>query len=998
GLTAGSYTATVTDDNGCIANATTSPTITQPTELLISTSFTDATCFVANNGTATVTAAGGTPGYTYSWTPSGGTGSTATSLAPGTYNVLVTDANSCTANGNVTIAQPTALTASIVSTSNVSCFGGSDGAGTVSASGGTPGYLFSWAPYGGTLASASGLSSGAFTVTVTDANACTTNVVVNITQPATGVTATATSTPTSCNAGTNGTATAVPSGGTPGYTYSWSPGGATGITATGLSAGSYTVAVTDAEGCVTMAATTVNEPTVITATVTPTSSTCGNANGSAAVGVSGGTGPFTYAWTPSGGTAAIATSLAAGVYNVLVTDANGCTQSASGTVTNIAGPTLSLGTITNVSCFGGNNGSASVIISGGTGPFTSLWTPSGGTSTFGFLLSAGTYTYNVTDANGCTNSINATITQPTPLAVSFPLVGNVSCNGGNDGSIGSSASGGTAPYTYAWSPSGGSGASASSLTAGTYTLTVTDDNWCTTSGSSSVTEPSVLVVNLVNSTDPACNNGSNGSIEAIAGGGTAPYSYVWNTTPVQTGTIATALAAGIYTVTVTDANGCTALLNNTLNNPTAVSTVAGLDDTLCLGNSTIISATASGGSGSFFYDWTPGAATTAGISVNPATTTEYIVTAYDNNGCAGNTDTLVVVVYNLTGAVFDVIAYSPICPGISTTVYASVLGDQGPLTYAWNNGLAPGPGAFLTTPTVDPTYYICTVTNSCGASVTDSAMVTFNPPPVISFSSDTAQGCSPLVVTFIDQSTTVSNDSIVEWTWDFGDGTIVTDNDSIITHTFVGTGTYLVTLDLLTWGGCTNNSGSAPYVVTVFPDPVANFTVSSYELNLPYDNIACINGSSGAVSYSWNFGDGSTTTLTNPIHTYNTIGYFDITLTATNSFGCTDTHTETVHCISDIVFPNAFTPNPDGSNGGEYDITDFSNNVFFPFTSGVDTYRLLIFNRWGELIFESTDVNKGWDGYYRGALCTQDVYVWKADVTFIDGREFNATGDLTLLR
>lgn len=160
----------------------------------------------------------------------------------------------------------------------------------------------------------------------------------------------------------------------------------------------------------------------------------------------------------------------------------------------------------------------------------------------------------------------------------------------------------------------------------------------------------------------------------------------------------------------------------------------------------------------------------------------------------------------------------------------------------------------------------------------------------------------------------------------------------------------------------------------------------------------CTNQSSGANSYLWNFGDGLSSTAVNPQHLYNVVGNFTVELIATNQFGCSDTATRTLTTDADVVFPNAFSPSLSGGNGGAYNLNNTDNNVFFPYTAGVSEYKLQIFNRWGELIFETNDIGVGWDGYYRGVICPQDVYIYKAYIKLNNGKTFNKAGDVTLLQ
>ncbi len=209
-------------------------------------------------------------------------------------------------------------------------------------------------------------------------------------------------------------------------------------------------------------------------------------------------------------------------------------------------------------------------------------------------------------------------------------------------------------------------------------------------------------------------------------------------------------------------------------------------------------------------------------------------------------------------------------------------------------------------------------------------------------------------------------------------------------------GQVVLTLNSVNNGACGNVSASTK--VTFKPSPEAIFTVSSSTLILPVNTVQINNQSTSAGSFTWTFGNGTGSNNSNPLVTYNEVGNYPITLFAENEFKCSDTAVTTVLVISDVIFPNAFTPNPYGSNGGTYNANDLTNDVFFPFTGGVTGYELLIFNRWGEQIFRSTDIAIGWDGYFNGKICQQDVYVWKANMSFFDGRTYSKAGTVTLLR
>ncbi|CCG53071.1 Protein of unknown function precursor; putative adhesin [Flavobacterium indicum GPTSA100-9 = DSM 17447] len=442
GLTAGTWTCTITDANSCTTSV--NFTITQPTALIATAlSQTNVSCNGGSNGAASINIpTGGAGGYTYNWTPGNPTGDGTTSvtgLTAGTWTCTITDANSCTTSVNFTITQPTALNATALSQTNISCNGGSNGAASINIpTGGAGGYTYNWTPgnpTGDGTTSVTGLTAGTWTCTVTDANGCTTSVNFTITQPTALIASAQSQTNISCNGGSNGAASInIPTGGAGGYTYDWTPGNPTGdgtTSVTGLTAGTWTCTITDANSCTTSVNFTITQPTALIATaLSQTNISCnGGSNGAASINIpTGGAGGYTYDWTPGNptgdGTTSV-TGLTAGTWTCTITDANSCTTSVNFTITQ---PTALIATAlsqTNVSCNGGSNGAASINIpTGGAGGYTYNWTPGnptgdGTTSVTG--LTAGTWTCTITDANGCTTSVNFTITEPAPLDNSVTL-------------------------------------------------------------------------------------------------------------------------------------------------------------------------------------------------------------------------------------------------------------------------------------------------------------------------------------------------------------------------------------------------------------------------------------------------------------------------------------------------------------------------------------------------------------------------------------------------
>jgi gliding motility-associated-like protein len=999
GLAPGIYTVTATDANSCESAATTT-VITEPPAISVNVTTTVVACFGGNTGTASAAAAGGTTPYTYLWLPGGATGATVSGLSANTYTVRATDGNGCILNQPFTITEPSAALAVNITTTAVSCFGGGDGTATANVSGGTAPYDYSWAPVAGNSVTLINLSAGNHTVTVTDDQGCVSSSTITVSEPAAALTATGSSSTVNCFNGTDGTALVTPAGGTPNYSYQWSPSGGTAQTASGLSSGIYVVTVTDAKSCSTSVSIDVVQPEDLTGTLPAIDATCGLANGSIGSQITGGTVPYAYSWSPGGAITPAINGLNAGSYTLVVTDAHNCVATFSTSITNTL-PVLATVTANNPAlCFGTATGSATINITQGTAPYTINWLPFGGTAATATGLSAGTYTATIMDSIGCTDSITtATITEPTQLSVSIDSITNVLCNGQANGTITVVPSGATPNYTYAWAPVASSLPTVSGVAAGTYSVTVTDQNSCSLTVSMTVTEPAVLSSAVSSTINPLCF-GELGSTSVTVSGGTIPYAYNWTSSPPQSGSTMEDEPAGTYTCTITDLNGCTIISTATITEPTQVVTLAGPDAIMCLGNPGSLTASATGGTGTYSYVWmTPPTLTSGTLPLNLTVTETYTVTAFDQNNCAGIPDTVIANVYDLNQSSILATGDSLICPGGTAAVFVQVNSiNTGPLTYSWTNLSGTGPGAYLVTPGV-PTTYVVTVSNPCGSVIKDSITVSFNPPPTIVLLADTNKICAPDSIHFTDASITGNvNDPINSWFWNFGDGTTSTlENPS---HQYQNPGSYNVSVVVQTQGGCINNNATAPFNIQAYSYPTAAFSVNSSSLTLPYDQLICTNQSSPTLgtTYVWDFGDGTQSTLTNPHHSYNAIGNFNVQLVAISSHGCPDTVSHELVTDADVQFPNVFSPNPDGPSGGSYNPFDLSNDVFFPFASGVIDYKMQIFNRWGELIFESTDVKIGWDGYYRGKLCPQDVYIYKAYLKLNNGKEYDKTGDITLLQ
>lgn len=568
-ISAGTYGITVHDQFGCIGQGNIFiPNPTPIVALLNSTNTsTDSSC----DGSAIVSATGGTVPYSYTWNNFETTAATSATLCYGIYTVIIEDSNGCLMEGSVVVNKPSCSSFDVnASSTDVSCFGGSDGTVSASASGGTLPYSYSWntvPPQSD--ATINGLNAGNYTVTVTDALGCIDVAGISVLQPLI-LTNNISYLNVSAIGASDGTATANPSGGTPAYTYLWEPTGQTTAAATGLSSApggvTYHVTITDANNCILEDSVIINEPPCSNfyLGVNLTHVTCYNSNnGSASLVIVDGTAPYDIHWS-NGATSSSLSNLSAGNYSVSVTDSSNCTAIKTFTIGQPDPLSLSL-VPTNVTCTNAGDGTIDLTVSGGTFPYMYTWysgiTPIADHEDL-ISLSPGTYSVSVNDVNGCSVTGSIGITQPATLLTSATHT-NALCYGSATGTINATASGGILPYTYSWTGPGAFTSTSedlSSLSAGLYRLSVTDANGCDRGPLDVyINQPTLLSVTTVLSNQVSCNGGEDGSVNTTASGGTLPYAYSWSGPGTFSSTLedTNGLIAGTYTVSVTDANLCT---------------------------------------------------------------------------------------------------------------------------------------------------------------------------------------------------------------------------------------------------------------------------------------------------------------------------------------------------------------------------------------------------------------------------------------------------------
>ncbi len=1173
GLCAGTYSLEITDANGCAELL--NYTLTDPAQVTANVGQTDVICFGACDGTGTAGGVVGVGAFTYQWDAAAGNQTTATAsgLCPGTYTCTVSDADGCFTSVTATIAEPPLLVTDITNFGHVTCNGACDGYAEVDVVGGTGPYSYDWGAAGATQ-QVTNLCAGTYTVTVTDANGCVSSSNVVISQPSPlGVTASSSN--NSCYQSCDGTASVSVSGGTAPYNYQWdNPTFATTANVNGLCAGTWTCTITDANGCSITQSVIITEPSLLSVAVNSiTNANCGQSNGEICISSIGGVAPFTYAWNdPSNTTTACLTGVPANCYQITVLDANGCSADSTICVDDITGPDVTVGAITDVSCFAAGDGSmdfnvtsvtgglnyefydaagnlmssglpvytnldggsyylqvtdaagcigqdigfiaepnalnsavtssanvtcnaacdgqAMVSVSGGSTPYTISWNdPTNQTTNLATGLCAGTWAATVTDDNLCTTTATIVITEPDPLAVSS-VTNDVSCNGGNDGLINLSVTGGTPAYNYLWSPPASSGSLGSSLSAGNYVIDISDQNGCQLQTTITINEPPLLTLGFsaVNSTcsqcngsasinvsggtgpftylwlnggsnpnaatntqlcpgthdvvvtdangcsetiivtindepaptiagmsftQPSCNGLSDGTATVAALGGTGVLSYLWDAAAgSQSSATASGLAAGTYCVTVYDVNNCQATNCVTVTEPSPLNPVPDGSTTICYGDSTQVWASGAGGTPAYTINWsTAGFTGTGPIMVNPLTDTDYCFTVTDANGCVSPSACVTIEV--LPQINIDMMPTTAICDGDPVDVVASASGGNGgPYTFTWTDDqggshtpAATGSPSTITDNPGSDTWYYVTVSDGCSLDEVDSVQVTIDALPTAFVNVVDSNGCAAFTADFI-----LNTDIGVSFDYDFECDGIVdySGTNPNPSNTYSTAGLYDVCVTVTSADGC-QTALTAPGMVEVYPVPTAGFypdPVTSTEVD---PVITMYDQSSGADNYVWIFGDGDTVagiasdligavntsgTIGQPEHFYDEVGTYTITQIVTNQFGCTDqiTQTVTIDPEQTLFVPNSFTPNGDGKN-----------DYFFPQGTSIDpeNFTMYIFNRWGEIIFESHSLNQPWDGTVKGrntAIAQEDVYVWLIKTRDLKGNDVEYKGHVTLLK
>lgn len=1047
---AGNYSVLITDERGC--TLTRNAQILQPSPIATTFTKTDVNCFGGNDGTINITASGGTPGYSYSWSNNQFSLSFTTSSISGisaeTYRVTVTDSRNCSTTRTVLINQPLEPLTAITNITNVNCFGGSDGSIEVVPNGGTNPYTYSW-DNGSTNNPLTSLNAGSYIFTVTDDNSCEYTDTALVTEPLAPLDVTFTVKNVSCFLGIDGEVTANVTGGTIPYNFDWNNGTYFVQTISNVTAGNYDVVVTDVNGCTFASGTIVTQPTRLLVSDTITNVDCfGNATGAINLTVSGSVPPYKYNWSSSRFVLNVSTEdvqgLIADMYYYKVTDFNNCIVEDSALVEQPDSIIIAM-TATDVLCFGGSDGSIDVIVTGGVLPYSFQWSNSLGlipdTTQSIANKPAETYTIVVTDENSCTATNTAIITQPAAPLTSSLTGTDVLCFGGNDGTADLEVTGGTPPYSYFWS-NATSTEDQNALFAGTYDVLVVDFNACETQNSITINQPLAPITSGIAITNVRCFGESNGVADLSVAGGTPPYRYSWvNSDFVLSVTLQDLInfPADTFTVSIMDTNACVLKDTAIITQPPLLEIFLVGTDVKCYGdNSGAIDLTITGGTTPYAVQWSNGAVTEDLTSIVSGI---YKVTVTDANNCI-EIDSI------------EIIQPDRPLSSVSETINATCFGDNdgrllivvdggtAPYYYLWSNG--------NTTRLVEELlagFYEVTVTDTNGCVLLDTFEV--KQPDKIEL---------PAIIT--DVTCYGFSDGIIDvdvlggtppfrYNWanaDFNISVITQDLFSIPTDTF--------TLEVTDSNAC---FATASYFMPQPDTMQANAEVQGVRCTNEANGFIKLSPSGGNPDYNFIWSTGDTITELNPLAP----GFYSLTMTDTKNCLLIDTFeiinpepillelfikpntcidlkdgsitieptggygswqylwsdsstanpltgvpsatynvtvSDLLSCSKDtfaflpvvpvecVEIPNAFTPNGDGKNDswqiGEIDI--------YP------GCLLKVFNKLGVLVFES---NRGyterWDGNFNGNPLPSDTYYYVLD---LNNNRQPKNGPITIVR
>lgn len=887
----------------------------------VTLSFTAPTCFGYTDGTATATPGGGTGPYAFAWN-NGQSGETVLGISAGVYTVTVTDQTGATATGSVTVTQPSALTVQFTQpAANCSAYQPV----TAVVSGGTSPYSYNWST-GSTAAVVTPTGSGNIFITVTDAAGCAL-VETYYVPVASQIFTSYFAAPPTCAGGTNGSITPNIVGNYTPHTWVWSTGTNSGTNLTGVASGNYSITITDQQGCTKVDQ--INVPSQAPVGVFPlmTAAKCnGTPSGVGTAIGSGGVSPYTYVWS-NNSTGQIIENLVAGNYTVTVTDGNGCSASATGTVNQ---PAPLTNTVVSITPACGNNGSVTVMPAGGTPPYNVVWNGGQYTGTTVNGLAPGTYYVCTFDANNCQLDIIVEVPGGPGLAVNI-MTEKASCVGINDGTATAIVTGGSGNYLYTWSNGAPNYPQQTGLASGTtVTVTVTDLNSnCVGTATATIATHTQITVQVTD-TDVFCPNDATGTASANAISGTAPYVYSWTVNGAQVNQQnLTGLTAGAYPVTVTDATGCQAFGVADINATGAAQANLSVETAFCEGDSVALLikdlSLASGNtivSWQWVVGWNTGSASFSGQQLPlvfvPANSTGTVqLSVVTTSGCEDKAAVSFTVGEDVKVTIDGGGTYVN-CTGGPSTI--KVTGEP-TYNYAWSPAAGivyvnNDPRVIQVNPPQNTTYQVVASSNGCSdtllVTVIKSTLFEVDLGTPVITTCDTTQSLSPTL------NIPLNNMNVV-WVNAAGDS-IASGNTFTVPATSTPVTYGVIVTDQ---NGCSDSD-----VVSVVSTAV-DIQAEILPINLACSNVSLQAGvvnldPADILVYNWTISPAGAT-ISDPVAPNPTItgaaGTYTLSVTLTNQHGCTKTLTTPVNFLQTATLGGQM--GPDICNGL---VVDFDNN------------------------------------------------------------------------
>tara|TARA_B100001142_G_scaffold160772_1_gene161006 strand:+ start:2351 stop:7903 length:5553 start_codon:yes stop_codon:yes gene_type:complete len=874
-------------------------------EINLTAIITDESCVNYSDGSIVLSATGGLGTFSYNWSGPGSFSETDQdifNLGPGTYNLTITDVmSSCTKDTSFVIDSGFDMQV-IISQNDISCYDANDGSiDIIPINLINPIYL--WSDISSSLEDRTNMSPGLYYLQIDDNNCFIRDTFV-FNQPD-SLFIIAQQTPSVCVNGNSGEISVQAFGGTPSYSYFWSNWAGNSSVNSNLSPGVYDLDVYDNNGCLLEESFTISSYQLTVSSNIDHIDCYGDSTGSIDVTVSGGFFPYVYLWSDGTATEDIY-NLSEGSVSCSIIDYLGC-EISEFFIINEEMPIQTIVSINSVSCYGGNDGSASLNISGGVNPYNIDWYNIDENN-----LSEGTYLYEITDDNGCTFQDSIYVPQEDSLDITINVI-DLNCTGNPEGEISISiSSGGASPYVFSWmGPNSftSSQEDIDNLYAGLYMLTLEDANGCVSEFQITVGEPTELshYINVEQSNystyNISCHEGNDGWISVTPSGGYIPYTYLWSTG--STSSSITDLVAGTYNLTITNGIGCQETFVLNINEPsellsaipTSLNNYNGYDISCYGGSDGAIIVETSGGVSPYSYFWNNQIGFNPNISLSSGI---YNLEVIDNNNCS-YFEAIILDEPEILSWVVDI--FPDTCEKGVGKVDILLSGGIAPYSYLWN-------------------YF-----------------------EVLPVAIQVVQG---------------------EYFLEFSDANSCKDHDTVYVDNLIGPDIDFV----------------------IYPDyerfykQLDDSIVYIDKTELVWQNVN---------SWVWDFGDSSYGYDSIVYHSYQDVGTYFVTLTIETDYGCIDTLTkEVVIAEYDLFIPNAFTPN----------LEDNINEGFRPHGIGIDEFLMNIYTRWGEKVFSTNDIEQFWNGRHNNeeGECQIGIYIYYIQVKDIFGAIHKYEGQLTLIR